>query len=166
VVVAETYLQHADPDGDMDVETGLAEVANLINKIKTANDLEFDIFFEGHTVQKEYQLSGMHAEIKSLIENFPSVEEFNSFMLTCSDDTFCEVLLGNIRNALVSFQCWIRKIEVSKISAVTKRINLLKSNYVVNQNEIFDLEQFLGQCKDEALGEKIKNLKIFEHLHN
>jgi hypothetical protein len=164
--VAESYLQHADPDGNIDVDTGLIEVGNLISKIRKANDLEFDIFFEGPTVQKEYKLASINAEIKLLLEDFPNPAEFNEFQLTCPNDTFFEVLVGNIRNSLVSFQTWLRKVEASKVSAITKRLNFLKGHYDENQSEIFDLEQILGSFRDDDLASKIQNLKIFEHLHN
>jgi hypothetical protein len=164
--VAESYLQHADPDGNIDVGTGLIEVGNLISKIREANDLEFDIFFEGPTVQREYKLASINAEIKLLLEDFPSPAEFNEFQLSCANDTFFEVLVGNFRNSLVSFQTWLRKVEASKISAITKRLNFLKGHYDKNQAEIFELEQILGNFRDDDLASKIQNLKIFEHLHN
>jgi exonuclease III len=166
IAVAETYLQHADPDGDLDVDTGLREVGFIIDKIREANDLEFDIYFEGRSQQKDYKLSGLYTEIKMLLEHIPSPDELNEFKLSCTNDLFFEVLLGNIRNALVSFQLWLRKIETCRISAIIKKINLLKTNYLDNQEEIFELEHTLCQLRDEGLAEKISNVKIFENLHN
>jgi hypothetical protein len=165
VSACETYLQHADP-GTVDIELGLAQVSNIISKLRKANDLEFDIVFEESTPLREATLLGLDNEIKMLVEDLPDPENLNELGLLCTNDIFLEVLMGNIRNSLVSFQTWLQKLENSKVSFLQRKINFLKGNYDFNQEEIANLESILAAHRDEALDLKIKNMKIFEHLHS
>jgi hypothetical protein len=166
VAVAETYLQHASTDPDLDLEAGLTEVGNIISKIREANEAEFEIFFEDNSENKKLHLAGLNAEIRMLVEDLPGPQMFNTIRLSCNNDVFLEVLLGNIRNALVSFQTWLKKVRNCKAASMMRQLNILKGNYVENQVEIFNTEKCLSELRDEELKVKISNLKIFENLHN
>jgi hypothetical protein len=166
--VTETYLHHADLDADpdLDVEAGLAEVGNLILKLREANELEFEIKFEGSSEENLLRLEGLNAEIRMLVDDLPGPDHLSDINLNCTNDIFLEVLTGNIRNALVAFQTWMKKIENCRISLITKKLNTLKTDYVTNQKEIFQLETVLTGIREENLELKVRNMKIFEHLHN
>jgi hypothetical protein len=66
----------------------------------------------------------------------------------------------------VSLQTWYKKVEQCKTSMLTRRLNLLKCEYLSNQDEIFQLESTLTALREEELRMKINNMKIFEHLHS
>jgi hypothetical protein len=166
VAAVETYLQHAAPDPELDVEEGLREVGNIISKIRDANEIEFSIHFEGSTAQKEMMLEGLNTEICMLIEDLPGPNMLNLINLNCANDIFLETLMGNIRNSIVSLQTWYSKVTQCKTSMLTRRLNVLKSDYINNQNEIFQLESMLTAQREDDLQLKINNMKIFEHLHN
>jgi hypothetical protein len=166
VAATESYLQHADPDGEVDIQAGLLEVGNIISKIRDANELEFEIHFVGHTQLRELSLDGLNNEIKMLVEDLPGPQMLNTINLVCTNDIFLEVLMGNIRNALVSFQTWMRKVDNCKVSFLNRRLNLLKGDYISNQQEISELESALTEHRENMLNKKIKHMKIFEHLHN
>jgi RNA polymerase-binding transcription factor DksA len=74
--------------------------------------------------------------------------------------------MGNIRNSIVSLQTWYKKVEQCRTSLLTRRLNLLKCDYLTNQNENFQLESTLTEWREDELRLKINNMKIFEHLHN
>jgi hypothetical protein len=166
VATVETYLQHAALDPDLDVEEGLREVGNIISKIRDANEMEFSIHFEGHTVQKEFILEGLNSEIRMLVDDLLGPKMLNLINLNCTNDIFLEILMGNIRNSIVSLQTWYRKVEQCRTSLLTRRLNMLKCDYVSNQHEIFQLESALTEMREDDLRLKIHNMKIFEHLHN
>jgi hypothetical protein len=101
-----------------------------------------------------------------LLYLLPEPHQFNEIRLTCAPDTFFEVLTGNIRNALISFQAWQQKIKMARTNCVIINLNRLKANYNENSDEIFRLEHELVKIRDEDLTVKIREIKLFESLHN
>jgi Reverse transcriptase (RNA-dependent DNA polymerase) len=164
----ETFLQHADPElvDPEQTQVSLRLIGEIINKIMQANELEFEIAFEGEIRGRDLILAGINTEINMLIEDLPDPVTLDTLSLTCNADTFMEILMNNIRNALISFQTWIKKVRNCRSSMLVKKINLLKCNFLDNQDEIFELEESLVLLRDEELRAKINNLKIFEHIHN
>jgi hypothetical protein len=112
------------------------------------------------------QVAGSTSELKEMIENFPDPEHLSSIDLTCNDDLFLEVLMSNIRNAIISFQTWVRKVENAKVNHLIKNINSLKVDLDSNANEIFELEKELTDVSEKRLSEKIKQIKLYECLHD
>jgi hypothetical protein len=49
--------------------------------------------------------------------------------------------MGNIRNSLISFEAWHKKVKNAKISSISQNINILRCDYGRNADEIFRLEQ-------------------------
>jgi hypothetical protein len=163
----ETYLQHAvlGQEG-LDLDAGLLHVAEVIRSIKQANEIEFDIAFNGITELKSLNLEGINAEINQLVDDFPDPDLLDDIQLTCNQDIFLEVLMGNIRNVLSSFQAWLQKIKGARVTAISKQLQSLKLDYVVNQEEIFRLESALCTIRDEDLAAKIAEIKLFDNIHN
>jgi hypothetical protein len=121
---------------------------------------------DGSTEIKEMTLEGLNTEIKLLVEELPGPNMLNLINLSCNNDVFLETLMGNIRNSIVSLQTWYKKVEQCKTALITKRLNILKGDYLGNQDEIFELETILTGFRDRELEIKIKNMKIFQHLHH
>jgi hypothetical protein len=167
VAAVETYLQHARGEQpDVNIPGGLAQIGRIIKKILDANEIEFDISFTKSTELKELNLLGINREIELLISELPDPELLNNIILECTPDLFLEVLLGNIRNSLISFQAWIKKVKNAKISSITRSLNELKRDYVNNAEAIFDLESQLCSIRDKEIGSFVQEIKLFEHLHN
>jgi hypothetical protein len=53
-----------------------------------ANEMEFSIHFDGHTVQKEFILEGLNSEIRMLIDDLPRPNMLNLINLNCTNDIF------------------------------------------------------------------------------
>jgi exonuclease III len=165
--VTETYLHHAVPDQPgLDIAEGLHHVARAVELIRQANDLDFDIAFNGSSNLKDMQLGGINAEIDLTVQEFPDPELLDDITLSCDPDIFLETLMGNICNTLISFQAWIVKVSNCKTNALTRQLVALKQNYMENCDEIFGLESTLASIKDSALVDKIKEIKLFDNLHN
>jgi exonuclease III len=163
----ETYLQHAQPEQvGVDIDAGLEEVGTVINKIREINDLEFEMKFDGSNELMDLEFAGKTASLKESIDNFPDPERLNEILLNCEHDIFLEVLMSNIRNSLISFQAWIKKVEHAKCSYLTKNLNTLKNNYEENFELITDFESQLTNIYEKKLSEKIKQIKLYECLHD
>jgi exonuclease III len=164
---AETYLQHADRDqADLDLDEGLQHIGRLINAIKRCNDLEFEIAFGGDNPDLIRSLEAAREELYQDVDSLPDTGRLNEISLTCTPDVFLEILMGNIRNSLISFQAWIIKVRNAKKNNILQNLYRLKQDYLINCDLIYDLEKQLTKIRDEELNGTVQELKIFEHLHN
>jgi exonuclease III len=164
---AETYLHHADPDqADVDIPEGLAHVGRLIEKNLQCNEKEFSLAISGSDNNDTATLQQCESELLGIVDSLPVPERFNEIILNCAPDVFLDVLMGNIRNSLISFQAWITKIKNARTSILINNLNFLKRDYTANETSIAELERLLVQQRDEELTIKLRELKTFEHLYN
>ena len=96
----------------------------------------------------------------------PTPEQLDQINLNCPDNTFLEVLMGNIRNSVISFQSWTKKVSNLKKSLLISRINVLRDNFIANSNKISALQDELNRLVELEIQEKILNMKLFEGLHS
>jgi hypothetical protein len=165
--VAETYLHHARIDQDnLDIEEGLRHIGRLIQKLSDCNELDLEIALNGNNNMNSELRTLHHRELYSIVDELPDPDNLNLIELSCSADTFLEVLMGNIRNALISFQAWAQKCSQAKASRIINSLNRLETDYKNNCDLIAGFENELTTIREEELSVKIRELKIFEHLHN
>jgi hypothetical protein len=81
-------------------------------------------------------------------------------------DIFFEVLTNNIIVSLRSFQGWLNKLSNASKANIINRLTVLKSDYLVNANIIFQLESELNAAVDSDLRDRTKSMKIFENLNS
>ena len=74
--------------------------------------------------------------------------------------------MGNIRNSIVSFQSWCKKVNNFKKSLLVTRINVLRDDFLVNSDAISALQEELNRLVELEIREKIVNMKLFEGLHS
>jgi hypothetical protein len=94
-----------------------------------------------------------------------SIEKFSGLSLTCPDDFFLEALSSNIKGSVISFQTWVKKLDHLKKSLIIKDLNLLKSNYHENFEQITKLESDLNALVDAEILLKVRSMKIFSSLN-
>jgi exonuclease III len=167
VAATETYLHHADPhQPDVDVEEGLQHVGRLIEKIMQCNEVEFKLAFDGENETDRNILKLLQEELESMVLTLPDPGRLNEISLTCDPDIFLEVLMGNIRNSILSFQAWVQKTKNARANLLIVNLNRLKINYNDNLESIAEMEAELTRLRDEELSSTLREIKIFEHLHN
>ena len=104
--------------------------------------------------------------MREIKDSMPTPAELNALQLNCRDDTFLEVLTGNIRGAILSFQSWVKKISTLKKALLTKQINTLRASFLVNAAQISDLQSELNAILEKEIKEKISSIKLFEGLNS
>ena len=104
--------------------------------------------------------------MREIKDSMPTPAELNALQLNCRDDTFLEVLTGNIRGAILSFQSWVKKISTLKKALLTKQINTLRASFLVNAAQILDLQSELNAILEKEIKEKISSIKLFEGLNS
>ena len=167
---AECHLQHADaPEAvrlGINLDDGLQEIGMFIQKIREINELEMLIADEGLTDFRELSLAEKNTELEALFENLPNPDQLAIIPLNCNPDVFLEVLMGYIRDSVISLQSWVRKISNVKKNRIIKRINMLRDDFLINSAPIAELESELNGIVEANLQLRVKNMKIFEHLNN
>ena len=134
----------------------------FITLLRKINDIEYNITLNGPTDLKILSKDNKIAELAVKRTTLPNPGELNNIVLSCPDDTFLEVLMGNLRNSIISFQSWVRKNQYLKKSLLVNRINSLRDKFLINSHLISDLQEELNRLVESEILEKIKSLKIFE----
>jgi len=163
----DTYIAHADPvQPHLDLDVGRYQVGRLNILIREINDLEYQLYLNGPDNLIDIQIAANIAEIRLLKSDFPPPEDLNLIALTCESDFFLEVLMGNIKDSIISFQSWQKKLQNLRKGQLCTRINNLRDNFIINADEILDLERELDLLVEGEIREKIKSMKLFEGLNS
>ena len=164
---ADTYLNHASGNNlQIDVAAGRLEVGAFLLLLREINDLEYDIELNGSTPEKILEKDNKTRNLEISRNNMSTPEQLDWINLNCPDNTFLEVLMGNIRNSVISFQSWTKKVSNLKKSLLISRINVLRDNFIANSNKISALQDELNRLVELEIQEKILNMKLFEGLHS
>jgi hypothetical protein len=153
---ADTYLAHATPgqpdprDGPQHVFNRAGEdliegqkvvVGQLLSAINSYNNKKQQIETEGENNLFVLKLAALNTEIKDLRERLWDPATYGRLSLTCDDDVFLEVLMGNIKGSVVSFQSWVRKVDNARKSLLIKNIESLRIDFNANAEQILNKER-------------------------
>ena len=122
--------------------------------LREINDLEYNIELNGSTPEKLLQIDNKKRNLEISKNNLPTPEQLDLLNLNCLDDIFLEVSMGNIRNSIISFQSWTKKVSNLKKSLLITRINALRDNFLVNSNKISALQEELNRLVELEIREK------------
>ena len=122
--------------------------------LREINDLEYKIELNGSTPEKLLQIDNKKHNLEISKNNLPTPEQLDLLNLNCLDDIFLEVSMGNIRNSIISFQSWTKKVSNLKKSLLITRINALRDNFLVNSNKISALQEELNRLVELEIREK------------
>jgi hypothetical protein len=161
--IFDTYFNHADPGTDnlVNLKTILG---HAMSKICELNNLDWDAQIQNVPVP-EQQRNNLLGELAEAIARLPGIDTVSEFDLTCDPDTFFEVLCANLKNELLGFQSYLKKLENAKLNRIYARIDQLRNDYLINHGEIAILENEATQVLDSILVSKVSCMKIFENLN-
>jgi exonuclease III len=164
--VAETYLLHLN-EGAMPAEAvqeQLTEIG-LIKYESKAIAVPYrywpdGAYSDGDVLRRTLLLENLTNRASEL--NIRTLEQLD---LNCDRMTFMEVLLNNIRNEVVSFQSFFFKW-TKKVKAMLKKdLEILKTNYTENSEQIFHKESTLNKLLDEEARRELEHFSMFEILN-
>ena len=94
---ADNYLAHASDDNPgVDLDTGRREVGSFLTLLREINDIEYDITLNGPTDLKILSKDNKSAALAERRTTLPNPGDLDNIVLSCPDDTFLEVLMGNL----------------------------------------------------------------------
>jgi hypothetical protein len=161
--VIDTYLNHAAPHTPLLVEYKIV-LGRLLQAMREVNNLDWQQQVEGvpPNVDERDRLLQLLSE---LAEALPGMEILNEFDLTTTPDTFFEILCSNLRHEILGFQGFQKKLENAKLNRIYTQVEILKTNYIFNAQEIAMLESEATSILDGRLSSRVSEMKIFENLH-
>ncbi len=158
--VYDTYLHHMDPldeqsraaltppgvhyvEGHDAIQHEKEKVGNLLRLTREYNDIFEQLTLDPQNNHLSLQLAGKNTEITLQKNTLTSFENLLNIKLSTSDDTFLEILMGNVKGAIIGYQQWVKRIENSLKTRLVNRLNELKLNRDANFDEIANTEREL-----------------------
>jgi hypothetical protein len=103
--------------------------------------------------------------LSNAINELPSTAFLESWQLSCSHDTFLEILIMSVKNACLRHQHDFFKIRNIRRKTIEGEILSLKKNFHANSGEILRLERVLDNIVENELREEVAKMKRFERLN-
>jgi exonuclease III len=163
---AETYLQHTQ-EGQLPVdELGrrLTEVGLIKSECRP-----FSVpykywpdgtYSENDLLRRVLTFENLTNRITTL--NIAGLEQLE---LSCDKMLFLEVLLNNLKNEIISFQAFFFKHKKNALNILKKDLEILKTNYEQNCDQIFEKEIVLNKILDEDAKRELEHFSMFEILN-
>jgi len=161
---ADTYINHAcfDSNPEINLDALKIQTGRYISTIRELNDLMADLFLNGENDLISMEIAGKKQDLKEQSELLPAPDFFDNLVLTCNHDTFFEVLVNNLKNAVFSLQQWEKKNINAKKDTIVRELSCLKNNYMTNSDRIFELEQILNDMQNTEIKKKIEGMNYFK----
>jgi hypothetical protein len=102
------YLIHAAPDTP-GLDGMRTAVGNTLLIIRELNDLDWKIELEGNTAERSDEKQLLCGLLDNAMQVLPDFSYLDRLILTTDPDVFFEVLCSSLKNALISFQGWLKK---------------------------------------------------------
>jgi hypothetical protein len=171
IIVKDTYLVHVNPDSvpgpvrrQVSEHVGmclfyLEEVQKIQSKLSSEKNR---IAINNLNQQLEINLENLTANLETL----PDLEWFENLELECGANLFFETLINNIRNMVLKMQNNIYKAKNLRQITLKGELELLKKNYIDNQQQIFTREKELSRLIETELKSELALIKGFERLND
>jgi hypothetical protein len=107
-------------------------------------------------------------QLLTLINDFRSSADFLSIVdypVNINDDLFFEMLLNNIRNDIIGYQCYVFREKSLSKKILLERLHELRSENVLNFDLIFNLERQLQQISEMEIEAALETHPLFEPLN-
>ncbi len=164
LAVIECYLLHT-LSPDINKETFVRGLGAALQDFRIAGPDPSHLLPDACDAEEILHRDGIIARIRLFIESFP-FDTVKVGPLDIDDDLFMEILINNIRNAVISHQSFIAKKSFETESKASKKLMLLKKSFIVNQDEICELESFLNNRKDLEMKARLEKHSQFDILNN
>jgi len=165
--VAETYLIHANGDQFQGNEKAqmLENVGIIKHLIRRAGPPLKYLVSEPSDENYIHNHMAAIQEAKLLGEDF-ILADLENLILDTEADVFLEILLNNIKNDVISYQCFIAKEKKNTYNKLVNDLKLAKTNYVGQCEKITNLENKLGLFMEEELTIDLEKHRLYEQLNS
>jgi exonuclease III len=169
ITTLECYINHLIPSNvlsDFEIDNQrviIGRVRSLYKELSTVRLQDAEL---GSTQDRIDVMLETRNAIKNNLDLLPSIEELQSCELSCSRDTFLEILIMAIKGSSLSHQHNFFKIKNARRKAIENKIKELKKFFSQNMQEILRVERELNQIAKDDMREEVMRIKNFEQLNN
>ncbi len=135
---------------------------SLINTAIRSREL---IAERGGSHGENMDLQGREREIELQLEEMIPLTVLQRITKRCTSSEFFGLLVENTRKAGIKMQKTLSRIKGIRILSLETSLKNLKLNYDMNLEQIVDTENQLKVIRDNDLRDRLRDHKIFEHLH-
>jgi exonuclease III len=167
ITTLECYINHLIPSdalSDIEIDNHRITIGRVCSLYKELSTIRLEDAELGSTHERLEVMLETRNAIKNNLDLLPSIEQLQFCELSCSRDTFLEVLLIAIKGSSLSHQHDFFKIKNAKRKAIEIRIKELKKNFSQNMQEILRVERELNQIVNDDLREEVMRMRNFEQL--
>jgi hypothetical protein len=169
---ADTYLAHARDEQDEhqrhvyhrdqldELQEQKIVVGTFLRLLIDSNELAEKAIKDPNDNLNILLIAAKNREIEIQRELFWPLERFTNLRLRCDDDYFFEALSSNIKGSVISFQTCVRRMDNLRKSILIKKLESLRDNFDVNQEEICACEKDLNDLVNTEVVAKVKQMKI------
>jgi hypothetical protein len=146
-------------------ELELEKIRVCRSSINTVIRSRESIAERGGSHREDIDLQGREREIELQLEEMIPLTVLQRIAKRCTSSEFFELLVENTRKAGIKMQKTLSRIKGIRILALETSLKNLKLNYDMNLEQIVDTENKLKVIRDNDLRDRLRDHKIFEHLH-
>jgi hypothetical protein len=120
---------------------------------------------QGINIELDDEIQAYKQRMRMLFEDMAPLATLERVAKGCVHSIFFAALIDEVRIAGSKTQKYLSRLNKCYELALSKKLLLLKDDYVGNREAIADIENILKIRLDNTLREKIKDIKIFECLN-
>ncbi len=132
ITTLECYINHLIPSdvlSDIEIENQRAIIGRVCSLYKELSTVRLQDAELGSTQDLLDIMLETRNAIKNNLDQLPSIEQLQSCELSCSRDTFLEILIMAIKGSSLSHQHDFFKIKNAKRKSIENKIKDLKKNF-------------------------------------
>jgi exonuclease III len=165
--VCETYLIHLrDEIAGRYTRNQLLEVCGRIKMLIRECGPRPELILGNNLNEIDIDNRARKIDRLAVLKNWLNLPVFESCELSCDADVFFEILLLNLKNEVVSHQSYMRKCKMEKMAELKKNIQILKENYIPNEEEILSKEKSLNNIADLEMRGEMEKYRYFDVINS
>jgi hypothetical protein len=169
IAAIECYINHLLPTehvSDLENNTYAATIGHILTQQRELIACRLEDAQGGFDAMVHEKIQQLRNQITAELASLPDLDTLQTLELSCSKDTFLEVLIMAVKNSSLAHQHDFFKIKNAKRRSLEKKIVSLKGDFNANIAEVLRTERDLNRVVDDAAREEVLKMQKFEHLNN
>ena len=165
LAVLDTYLTSSNPREDINLDNVKISLGNNMQLLRDIGPADKFLEPGARSEQESLIREGNIARIREFLESAPYVT-LRDAAHNVDDDIFMEGLINNVRNQVISHQCFILKESKKKETNLKTELKNLYRDHSTNLERIIEIETVLSKLNDDELRREVVRIPGFEVLHS
>jgi hypothetical protein len=169
ITAVECYVNHIIPSAHVsdieinDMRLVIGRVCSLYKELVSDRLITAE---NGHNQEIADRILVTKNALKNNMDLLPNLETLQTYNLSCSSDTFLEILIMSVKNSSLAHQHDFFKIKNAKKIMLENKLRQLKKEFHANTAEILRTERDLKKVTEGGMREEVLRMRNFEQLNN